>query len=479
VIGKSILFVPYNKASVRSLGFSFQVDGYTGVDVSKLANHMFTGSGADIVDWAFVRSPDPRVFAVLEDGTALTLTFDPEQEVVAWTRWDTPGDFEAVASTLPTSASTDEQAYFVVKRTINGSTVRFVERTASRRFQEVEDCFFVDSGLSLDSPTTISGATAADPVVLTVTSHPFSNGDFIDITGIKWTPTLDDAFTETQPDQLNSRRYVVAASAANTVTLLNTDATVKFIEGVTQANPAVVSSTAHGYTDGDIIGINDVVGMTALNGVMFKVASGTDDTFELTDLSDVDIDSSAYGAWTSGGSIRPGEDGSAFDAYVESGEAREAVLTLSGLAHLKSTDVVILADGNVIADKTVSATGTITLDRRASRVHVGLRYTADIETLDIENSQGPSIQGKKVRIPEVTAKFKDSRGFWVGESEDTLLEVAQREFELMGSPTALLTGDKRMALNTSWNNHGRLYLRQIYPLPMTLLALVPEVDTED
>ena len=43
---------------------------------------------------------------------------------------------------------------------------------------------FVDSGVSLDSPKTITGATAANPVVITSPSHGFSNGDTVDIAGV-------------------------------------------------------------------------------------------------------------------------------------------------------------------------------------------------------------------------------------------------------------------------------------------------------
>lgn len=75
----------------------------------------------------------------------------------------------------------------------------------------------------------------------------------------------------------------------------------KTITGITQASPGVITSAAHGYSDGDWVYISDVVGMTTLNGKTFKVASSTTDTFTLTDLDDNAIDTSAYDAYTSGG----------------------------------------------------------------------------------------------------------------------------------------------------------------------------------
>jgi hypothetical protein len=76
----------------------------------------------------------------------------------------------------------------------------------------------------------------------------------------------------------------------------------KTITGVTQADPAVVSSTSHGYTNGDEVFISGVSGMTELNNRNFKVANVAANTFEITSMSGTDIDSSAYAAYSSGGS---------------------------------------------------------------------------------------------------------------------------------------------------------------------------------
>jgi hypothetical protein len=44
-----------------------------------------------------------------------------------------------------------------------------------------------------------------------------------------------------------------------------------------------------------------------------------------------------------------------------------------------------------------------------------------------------------------------------------------------GEPPALRTGDYRLALKSSWNTDGRLIFQQTQPLPVTILALIPEV----
>ena len=70
----------------------------------------------------------------------------------------------------------------------------------------------------------------------------------------------------------------------------------KTITGVTQANPAVVTSTGHGFSNGDSIKVHSVSGMGELNNREFTVSNASTNTFELSG-----IDSSAFEAYASGG----------------------------------------------------------------------------------------------------------------------------------------------------------------------------------
>jgi hypothetical protein len=76
----------------------------------------------------------------------------------------------------------------------------------------------------------------------------------------------------------------------------------KVITGITAANPAVVTSNAHGYTSGDWIKLADIEGMTELNGRTASVTVLNANTFSLKDpLTGANIDATAYDAWTAGG----------------------------------------------------------------------------------------------------------------------------------------------------------------------------------
>lgn len=72
--------------------------------------------------------------------------------------------------------------------------------------------------------------------------------------------------------------------------------TVKNITAITAANPAVVTSSSHGFTNGDRVFIKSVAGMTELNNREFTVAGATTNTFELSG-----INSSGFTAYSSGG----------------------------------------------------------------------------------------------------------------------------------------------------------------------------------
>jgi len=75
----------------------------------------------------------------------------------------------------------------------------------------------------------------------------------------------------------------------------------KTISAITKANPAVVTATSHGYDNGDEVLISGVGGMTEVNGKRFLVADKTTNTFELQDKDAVDINSSSFTTYTSGG----------------------------------------------------------------------------------------------------------------------------------------------------------------------------------
>lgn len=78
---------------------------------------------------------------------------------------------------------------------------------------------------------------------------------------------------------------------------------VKTITGATQANPVSITATAHGYLTGEKVRLFDVVGMTQIDDVPFTITVVNANTFTLNG-----INGTAYGAYVSGGEVRPETD---------------------------------------------------------------------------------------------------------------------------------------------------------------------------
>ena len=145
------LFVQEKGSAVRDLAYSFDVDGYQGNDLTILANHLFTKHS--LVDWSFSIVPYSIAWAIRDDGALLALTYLREQQVFAWAPQPSTGKYE---STCCISEGDEDAVYFVVNRTVNGQTKRYVERLQTRQFTSDEDAFFVDCGLSYDGRNTTS-----------------------------------------------------------------------------------------------------------------------------------------------------------------------------------------------------------------------------------------------------------------------------------------------------------------------------------
>ena len=79
------------------------------------------------------------------------------------------------------------------------------------------------------------------------------------------------------------------------------NATAKNISAATKASPGVLTSNSHGFSNGDEIFIASVGGMTELNGRNYRVANSTTNTFTLTDLFGVAINTTNFTTYTSGG----------------------------------------------------------------------------------------------------------------------------------------------------------------------------------
>ena len=168
--------------------------------------------------------------------------------------------------------------------------------------------------------------------------------------------------------------------------------------------------------------------------------------------------------------------------FVDSGLTYDgsATATVTGLNHLEGVSVTILADGAAHADKTVSG-GTITLDRSASKIHIGYGYTSLVETLRMEAGAEDGIaQGKIKRIHGVTARFYQTVGAELGPDLNNLDRLPFRDSSMsMDQAVPLFSGDKEISFPSGYDNDAKIVIRQTQALPMTVLAIMRRSNTFD
>ena len=168
--------------------------------------------------------------------------------------------------------------------------------------------------------------------------------------------------------------------------------------------------------------------------------------------------------------------------FVDSGltYSGSAATTISGLDHLEGQTVSILANGATHPDKTVSS-GSVTLDRSVTKAHIGLSYNSTLQTMRIDagGTEGTA-QGKIKRIHDITLRLFRTVGIQVGSSETDLDRIPFRSSaNAMDQALPLFTGDKEVEFRGGFDNDGFIVVKQNQPLPATILAIFPRLQTFD
>lgn len=186
---------------------------------------------------------------------------------------------------------------------------------------------------------------------------------------------------------------------------------LKTITGATTATPIVVTSTAHGFTNGQYVEIEGVLGNTAANGV-WVVANAAANTFELTG-------SVGAGSYTSGGTARI----SSRRRITTATNATPIVVTAAGHGYANGAKIRVESVGgntNANGDWVVANVTTNTFELQGSAGNGA--YT----------SGGIATQRREVWVPA----FLD--GFALGENYS--VETLQTEHRAPGAKYSTLSG---------------------------------------
>lgn len=164
MIGGRIVFVQGRGSTVRDMAYSYETDSYGGNDLTLLAKHII--ENVQIVDSAYKQEPDSTIYFVRSDGTMACLSYIMEQKVYAWSTIETQGKIEAVAAV---QEGDEDIIYLVVKREINGVTVRNIEYLAKNpaKSNNPDDYIMLDNAIEYSTAEKSSGETEIDAAELT------------------------------------------------------------------------------------------------------------------------------------------------------------------------------------------------------------------------------------------------------------------------------------------------------------------------
>lgn len=498
-VGNNVLYLQARGSAVRDLAFNIYTNNFTGQDVSVMSAHLL--DGRTITQWGFAEEPFKLVWAVRDDGILLSLTYLKEQDVYGWARHDTSG---FVISVCVIPEGREDATYLVVRRYTSVLGLHYAtERMAPRTFganpaagvpSDPEKAWCVDAGAAyqLTTPsaelTSVTNenrrqlanlsidAAGADypnsPIVQVVDLDGPGSGAVVTATavgGALTTATLvnpGQGYVRPQINVLGGSGGVVSAGVINPLVLnfdtaifsaLDVGKVVRFSNGI----GTVISSPS----------------TTSLRCDMQRFPIGVPN---LPDPGNIVIRPQPAGTWS----------------------LTAPVSIIGGLDHLNGATVQVLVDGSVQAPKIVSD-GCIELDAAGTAIVAGQGFSALLQTprLDAAVPGAATVQGDRKLLSSVTLRRTECRGIQIGSSWTDLVEIADRNVaDPMGDPTSFETGgelveppipsapsaraplfyrDSEVNMHALWSEEGIVCIQQAYPLPATVLAIIPNVTVGD
>ncbi len=250
------------------------------------------------------------------------------------------------------------------------------------------------------------------------------------------------------------------------------------ITGLTNATAAVVSASAHGFSNGDsvrIVGVNGLVIKTTdingnitlasqVNAQTFQVGSSVTNSFNLLDFSGNAINTNSS------------------TVYINGGQARKLVTTISGLTNLKNETVGVWADGSYHPDITIASSGVATLQYPAAKVQFGYRYNSDGATLTtLEGSAQGSAVGSMRRINRYAFLLHNVGDLQVGSNFNNLIPTNfnQADQQLADQAVPLFSGMIRDGVESEYELTDKLCFRQNSPAPGMIQSLTLFLEEQD
>lgn len=433
IVDGTVLYVDETGNTIRDFFFDFAADGYDGNDLTIFSRDLFENH--QIVAIAYQKKPGSILWVLRDDGVLLGCTYVRGHRILGWHQHDFGGPVKAIAA-LPdrTSESGETALYLVVERKIIYSTLDpnnpvtenqyCVEKLASREWgTEIRDAIFTDL-------TVIQDGWNAGATTMTLQGGSFDEEGTFKLTA--------------------SAAYFSAAAVGDEIH-------IPYEEGGVKKTLRL-----------------RIVGLTSTSIVVVRPDRTVPASLQNTGIL----------TW---------------------GRAKK---TVTGLWHLNGLPVAVFADGQVaenpswvktddaaqaLTEYARPAYGELELDAHAVTVHVGLPVTADIKLLPIDNLQTETLMDKAKDVRQVYVHLRKSRGVYIGTDEPArdgqvtapvevddvptgdatsgLVPLKLRDEESPDEPNDLINGIREALISSKWTNDGTILIRQIDPLPMTILAV--------
>ena len=366
---------------------------------------------------AYQQEPNQIIYCVREDGEMVGLTYQREQQVTAWHRHIFGGRFGIATLTVSDYANITTGSKIVITKS-NGTTANFRSTTGTAGTSEFK--------------TETNNNTTATNLKNAINAHA------------NFTATVNSAVVTVTETSHEATGYLTIKSFDNT-RLTATSEGKSVIESV-----AVIPTDDKEYQTWVIV-------KRTVNGITRRYVEF---------LNELDFDET---------------DNTSFN-FLDSAlsYSGSAVTTLSNLEHLEGQVVSILADGATHPDRTVTS-GSITLDRSAKNVKIGLNYISLLQTMRLDaGSQNGTSQAKTKRIYDITVRMFETIGIEVGANLSDMERIPFRNsVDLMDEGIPPFTGDKEVEFRGNYETDGFIFVRQTQPLPFTILSLYPRLATND
>lgn len=224
-VGDYILFMQRAGLKLREIAYDFLSNKFQSKDKTVLSDHITQGG---VNQLCYQQEPYSLIWGVRQDGQLIALTYNKEQEVEGWSRHPIGGSgiVESVCA-IPNPDGDCDDLWMIVRRTINGSTKRYVEYLEIERLPtaDPEDACFVDSALTLDNTkaaTLTPGAGAMTDhttgVTFTAGSAIFAAGDVGKEIHYRYATTTTDESGVSVPTYKTAKALITAYTDTTHVT---------------------------------------------------------------------------------------------------------------------------------------------------------------------------------------------------------------------------------------------------------------------